>query len=101
MWKIWINFIPGAELILTGLVSPIRTEASTIIGGALAVLFGMVLSSVKSSYAVLNILIGVIVVLSGLMMHPVQQWDLYTFGSLLIVITYAALTFGKNTKLAH
>ena len=88
MWQSWINLIDGIWLILCGFITALRTPASMIVGGAVAIVLGYWSAvSSKDWKRAVNGTIGIWLFLSGLWFNLDVRWNFLIFGVALLLIS--------------
>ncbi len=85
MWQAWVNLAAGIWLILAGIIPGIRTEASMLIGGIVAVIFGF-WAGTEKWHGIVNGIIGIWLILSALWFNLVVPWNFIIFGIIIGLI---------------
>jgi len=81
MWQGWIDLAVGIWLIVSGFVPALRTPASMLVAGAVAIVFGFWGASRANSWqGTINGIIGIWLFLSAIWFSLVVPWNFFVFG---------------------
>ena len=87
MWQGWFDFAAGIWLIVSAFIPAIQTDASMIVGGAVALIFGFWGAATDNSWqSICNGVIGIWLLLSGIWLNLAAPWNFFIFGAVMVLL---------------
>lgn len=81
MWQGWFDLAAGIWLVISAFIPNIQSDASIIVGGAVALLFGLWGAvNEKRWQSVVNGVVGIWLLLSGIWFNLIAPWNFFIFG---------------------
>ncbi len=98
MWQGWIDLADGVWLIIAGFIFSIRTPASMLIAGCVAILFGF-WASTRSWQGAVNGIIGIWLFVSAVWFNLAVPWNFFISG--VIVAAMAIWNISAHSTVTH
>ncbi|MFZ0455461.1 MAG: hypothetical protein WCE54_13670 [Ignavibacteriaceae bacterium] len=87
MWQGWIDLAVGIWLIVSGFITALRTPASMLVAGAVAIVFGFWGASRANSWqGTINGIIGIWLFLSAIWFSLIVPWNFFVFGVAIAIL---------------
>jgi hypothetical protein len=93
MWQGWFDLAAGIWLVISAFILSIQSDASIIVAGAVALIFGFWGATTEKSWqSVINGIIGIWLLLSSIWFHLIAPWNFLIFGAIMGILAIWNIT---------